>query len=137
MIEKYMHGYYIPNISGLAEVVLKELGVSSAVDIQPLKIKTTGVVGYLEKDGGHYTVYIDQSILRADELSDPVINLFIHEIWHIRQMEDRRLRANTENTVAVWEGIHYLMEMPHEKRPWEIEARMMEAKYISQVKELI
>jgi len=143
MIEKYIQGYYIPNISRLAEVVIKVLGVSSEVDIRPLRMKTSDAIGSAEKSGNKYTndrgytVFIDQSILKADELTDPVISLVIHEIWHIKQMEDGRLKNNDAYTVAIWEGVHYTMTMPHDQRPWEIEARMMEEKYLNQIKEQI
>lgn len=145
MIEKYIQGYYIPNISRLAEVILKELDVSAEVDIQPLKIKTSNAISYVERyaskytpsEKAKYTIFIDTEILKVDELSDPMINLLIHEIWHIRQMECGWLRANTEYTVAVWKGVHFPMTIPHDKRPWEIEARMMEEKYFSHIKELI
>lgn len=143
MIEKYTQGYYIPNISRLAEVVIKELGVSSEVDIRPLRMKTSDAIGSAEKSGNKYTndwgytVFIDTGILKADELTDPVISLVIHEIWHVKQMEDGRLRANTEYTVAVWKGVHFPMTIPHDKRPWEIEARKMEEKYLNQIKEQI
>lgn len=143
MIEKYIQGYYIPNISRLAKVVLKELGVSSEVDIQPLKIKTSDAISCVERHGSKYdankkakyTISIDTEILRADELSDPVISLLIHEVWHVKQMEDGRLKSNTEYTVAVWEGVHYTMTIPHDRRPWEIEARKKELEYLNQVKE--
>jgi hypothetical protein len=139
MIEKYIQGYYIPNISRLAEVVIKELGVSSEVDIRPLKMQTSNAIGSAEKyanDRG-YTVFIDPSILKADELTNSVICLLIHEIWHVKQMEEGRLMNNDVYTVAVWEGVHYTMTMPHDQRPWEIDARRMEEKYLNQIKEQI
>ena len=141
MIEKYTQGYYIPNISRLTEVVIKELGISAEVDIRPLKMKTQNVIGYTEKYGNKYTndrgytVFIDQSILKADELTDPVISLVIHEIWHIKQMEDGRLKNNDAYTVAVWEGVHYTMTMPHDQRPWEIEAEEMAEAHFQKVKD--
>lgn len=143
MIEKYIQGYYIPNISKLVDVVISVLGISATVYIRPLRMKTSDAIGSAEKYGNKYTndrgytVFIDQSILRADELTDPVINLFIHEVWHVRQMEDGRLKNNDVYTVAVWEGVHYTMTMPHDQRPWEIEASKMEEKYLNQIKEQI
>ena len=80
---------------------------------------------------------MDTNILKADELTDPVINLFIHEVWHVRQMEDGRLINNDAYTVAIWDGVYYSMEMQHEKRPWEVEAIKMEAEYFKQVKDKI
>ncbi|MCE5205664.1 MAG: hypothetical protein LLF80_06120 [Porphyromonadaceae bacterium] len=137
MIEKYIQGYYIPNISRLAEVVIKVLGVSAEVDIRPLRMKTSDAIGSAEKytnDWG-YTVFIDTGILKADELTDPVISLVIHEIWHVKQMEDGRLMNNDVYTVAVWEGVHYTMTMPHDQRPWEIEAEEMAEACFQKVKD--
>lgn len=137
MSDKYIPGFYIPNISKLLDVVVNVLGVSSPVDIQPLRIKTLNAVGYAEKRKDKYTVFMDTNILKADELTDPVINLFIHEVWHVRQMEDGRLINNDVYTVAIWEGVYYSMEMPHEKRPWEVEAIKVEAEYFKKVKETL
>lgn len=140
----YIPGYYIPNIRKLVDVVINVLGVFATVAIMPMRIKTSNAIGYVEKYGdkytpnrdGKYTIFIDTSILKADELSDPIINLFIHEIWHIKQMENGRLRSG--DSVAVWDGVHYaITAMPYEDRPWEIEARKMESKYLNQVKEQI
>lgn len=142
---RYIPGYYIPNIRKLVDVIIKTLDVSSLVFIMPLRIKNSNdIVGYVEKYGdkythnrdGKYTIFIDTNILKVDELSDLTINLFIHEIWHIKQMEDGRLRSG--DSVAVWDGVHYaITAMPYEDRPWEIEARKMESKYLNQVKEQI
>ncbi len=137
MSDKYIPGYYIPNMSKLLDVVVSVLGVSSTVNIQPLKIKTLNAVGYTDKRDNKYTIFIDTNILKADELTDPVINLFIHEVWHVKQMEDGRLTNNDVYTVAVWEGVYYSMEMPHEKRPWEIEASRRESEYLETIKELL
>ena len=137
MSDKYILGFYIPNISKLLDVVVNVLGVSSPVDIKPLRIKTLNAVGYTEKRKDKYTVFMDTNILKADELTDPVISLFIHEVWHVRQMEDGRLINNDVYTVAIWEGVYYSMEMPHEKRPWEVEARKVEAEYFKKVKEAL
>lgn len=134
MSDKYIPGYYIPNMSKLLDVVVNVLGVSSPVDIQPLRIKTLNAVGYTEKRGDKYTISIDTGILRADEISDPVISLLIHEVWHVKQMECGWLRENTEYTVAVWKGIHYTMAIPHDRRPWEIEAKNKETEYLNQIK---
>lgn len=140
----YIQGYYIPNIRHLADEVIKILDISAPVSIMPLRIKTSNCIAYAEKQdnkyasnqGNRYTVFVDTVILKKDELSDPVINLFIHELWHVKQMEEGRLISDSEYTVAKWEGVHYAMTvMNHKQRPWEIEARMMEGKYFSQVKE--
>lgn len=131
----YIQGYYIPNIRQLTDVIIGMMDISAPVSIFPRK---SDYPGYVEKKDGGYTIYIDPAILKKDELTDFVVSLFIHELWHVRQMEAGRLTSNSAGTVAVWEGVHFAMTViPHGKRPWEIEARMMEAKYYSQVKELI
>lgn len=134
----YIKGYYIPNIRKLTDVIIGMLDISAPVSIMPLRIKTPDEIGCAEKRGGEYIVYIDQNTLRNDELSDFAINLLIHELWHVKQMEDGRLLSNSAQTVAIWEGIHYPMTViPHEKRPWEIEAKHRNSVYLEKVKEQI
>ncbi len=109
------------------------LDISAPVSIFPRK---SDYPGYVEKKDGGYILFIDPTILKKDELTDFVVNLFIHELWHVRQMEDGRLSSNSAQTVAVWEGVHFAMTvMKHEQRPWEIEAYRMEDVYFRQVKE--
>jgi len=135
---RYIPGYYIPNIRKLVDVIIKVLDISAPVFIMPLRIKTSNEIGYAEKQDAGYNLFIEPNILKKDELSDFVINLFIHEICHVKQMEDGRLLSNSANTVAVWEGTHYPMTViQHDKRPWEIEAKRMEAVYLKRVKEQI
>lgn len=132
----YIPGYYIPNIRKLADVVINVLGISVPVSIMPLRIKTPDEIGCAEKRGGEYIIYIDQNTLRNDELSDFVISLFIHEIWHVKQMANERLLLNAAHTIAIWEGMHYRIDtIVHDNRPWEIEAKRMEAVYLEKVKE--
>jgi len=105
----------------------------------PLKIKTSNdIIGCAEKQNDGYTIFIDPDILKKDELSDFVISLVIHEIWHVKQMEDGRMILNTAHTVVRWEGMHYTMEtISHDNRLWEIEAKRMESKYLNCIKEQI
>lgn len=136
----YIRGHYIPNIRKLADVLIKIMEISAPVSIMPLGIKTFDAIGYAERKDGEeeYTIYIDTGILREDALSDQVINLMIHEMWHVKQMESGRLRSNIEYTVAVWEGVYYATQtVPHEMRPWEIEAKNKEVEYFNKVKDQI
>lgn len=142
----YIPGYYIPNIRKLADVIISVLGISAPVSIMPLRIKTSDCIAYTEKQdnkynskqGNRYTIFVDTVFLKKDETTDPVINLFIHELWHVKQMEDHRLISDSEYTFAIWEGIHHPMTViPHEQRPWEIEAYRMEDVYLEKVKEQI
>lgn len=132
---QYVQGFYFPNLRRLADEVMKVLGISVPVSIMPLRIKTSNAIGYAEKKDDKYTVFIDTDALKADELSDPVISLFIHELWHVKQMETGRLSINSAGTVVLWEGMHYTMAtISHDTRPWEIEAKSMESVYFEKVK---
>lgn len=135
---QYVQGFYIPKLRNLTNVIIKVLGIPVPVSIMPLLIKTSNAIGYTEKQSDGYVIFIDTAILKKDEPTDFVINLFIHELWHVKQLEDGRLASNSTQTVVIWEGMRYLMAtLPHENRPWEIEAKSMEPVYLGQIKEPI
>lgn len=132
---QYIHGFYFPNLRRLADVIMKVLDISVPVAIMPLRMKTSNAAGYAEKKSDGYTIFIDTDVLRKDEPTDIAINLFIHELWHVKQMETGRLDINSADTVAKWEGTHYtIAAINHDNRPWEIEAKSMESVYLEHVK---
>jgi hypothetical protein len=49
--------------------------------------------------------------------------MFIHEMWHVKQMIDKRLSFNSEHTKAYWNGNEYTSDLSHDDREWEKEAR--------------
>ncbi len=63
--------------------------------------------------------------------------MFIHEIWHIKQMIEGRLKFNLTQTVATWEGEEYTAYTHHDDRAWEIEARAKEREFFKQIKTLL
>ncbi|MEA5082075.1 MAG: hypothetical protein VB024_10705 [Dysgonamonadaceae bacterium] len=132
--EQYIQGFYIPKLAKLSDEIMKVLDISVSVYIKPLRIIYANEIGRAEKQGDQYIIYILPDFLRKDRISDDVISLFIHELWHIRQMIDNRLNINSAQTVAIWEGIHYPMTIKYENRPWEIEAKEMELQYLEQIK---
>lgn len=100
----------------------------------PLRLKRLDESGYAVFNAGIGTVFINTDILVKDKITPFVIKLFIHELWHVKQMSEGRLSFNNNHTIATWEGKEYNSQIEHEFRPWEIEARRMESKYYKQVK---
>lgn len=134
MKEKINIGYNIPNIEKLVDKISKVIGLIVPVYVMPLKLKRLDENGYAVFQGGKYILFINPEILKKDKLTSFVIKLFIHELWHVKQMSEGRLSFNDNHTIATWEGKEYNSQIEHEFRPWEIEARRMESKYYKQVK---
>ena len=134
MKEKINIGYKIPNIEKLVDKISKVIGLIVPVYVMPLKLKRLDENGYAVSQGGKYILFINPEILKKDKLTSFVIKLFIHELWHVKQMSEGRLVFNDNHTIATWEGKEYNSQIEHGFRPWEIEARRMESKYYKQVK---
>ena len=135
MKEKINIGYKIPNIEKLVDKISKAIGLIVPVHVMPLKLKRLDENGYAVFKAGMGTVFINTDILAKDKITPFVIKLFIHELWHIKQMSEGRLVFNDNQTIATWEGVKYTNKDVF--RPWEIEARRMETKYCKQIKKEI
>ena len=79
---------------------------------------------------------MNEKYLREDKITNFVIRMFIHEMWHVKQMIDKRLSFNDAHTKAYWNGNEYTSDLSHDEREWENEARQAEQKYFKQVKRL-
>jgi hypothetical protein len=79
---------------------------------------------------------VNEKYLREDKITNFVIRMFIHEMWHVKQMIDKRLSFNDEHTKAYWNGKEYTSDISHDEREWENEARQAEQKYFKQIKTL-
>ena len=132
MKEKINIGYNIPNIEKLVDKISKVIGLIVPVYVMPLRLKRLDENGYAVFQGGKYILFINPEILKKDKLTSFVIKLFIHELWHVKQMSEGRLVFNENQTEATWEGVKYTNKDTF--RPWEIEARKMESKYYKQVR---
>ena len=132
MKEKINIGYKIPNIEKLVDKISKVIGLIVPVYVMPLKLKRLDESGYAVFNAGIGTVFINTDILVKDKITPFVIKLFIHELWHVKQMSEGRLVFNENQTEATWEGVKYTNKDTF--RPWEIEARRMESKYYKQVR---
>jgi hypothetical protein len=129
-------GFDIPNIKKLVNTVAHVLGIQNVVHVMPMKLNFDGNA-YAVKQGCEYIIFVNEKILRSDKISNFNIRMFIHEMWHIKQMMEGRLKFNYDNTKAIYDGVEYTNLVEHSKRPFESEARKAEDIYFKQVKKLI
>ena len=129
-------GFDIPNIKRLVNTVAHVLGIQNVVHVMPMKLNFDGNA-YAVKQGCEYIIFVNEKILRSDKINDFNIRMFIHEMWHIKQMMEGRLKFNYDNTKAIYDGVEYTNLVEHSKRPFESEARKAEDIYFKQVKKLI
>ena len=129
-------GFDIPNIKRIVNTIAHVLKIENAVHVMPMKLNFDGNA-YAVKQGCEYIIFVNEKILRSDKINNFNIKLLIHEMWHIKQMIDGRLKFNDDNTKAIYNGVEYTNLIAHEDRPFENEAREAEDKYFKQVKKLI
>ena len=129
-------GFDIPNIKRMVNTVAHVLGIQNVVHVMPMKLNFDGNA-YAVKQGCEYIIFVNEKILRSDKINDFNIRMFIHEMWHIKQMMEGRLKFNYDNTKAIYDGVEYTNLVEHSKRPFESEARKAEDIYFKQVKKLL
>lgn len=129
-------GFDIPNIKKLVNTVAHVLGIQNVVHVMPMRLNFDGNA-YAVKQGCEYIIFVNEKILRSDKINSFNIRMFIHEMWHIKQMMEGRLKFNYDNTKAIYDGVEYTNLVEHSKRPFESEARKAEDIYFKQVKKLI
>jgi hypothetical protein len=112
------------------------LGIQNVVHIIPMKLNFDDNA-YAVKQGLEYVIFVNEKILRSDKINNFNIRMFIHEMFHIKQMMDGRLKFNYDNTKAIYNGVEYTNLMAHGDRPFEQEARKAEGIYFKQVKKLL
>jgi hypothetical protein len=129
-------GFDIPNIKRIVNTVAHVLGIQNVVHVMPMRLNFDGSA-YAVKQGCEYIIFVNEKILYSDKITNFTIKIFIHEMWHIKQMVDGRLKFNHDNTKAVFEGVEYTNLIAYENRPFEVEARRAEDIYFKQVKKLL
>lgn len=127
--------YGAKNITKLCAIIQDVIGLKVDAYIIPKKDGFLDDYGYAVKEGNFYQVFVKPEILKSDKITNFVIRLFIHELWHLKQMSENHLTFNSNRTVAFWNGKEYTNDIAHGDREWEIEAKRMETKYFKQVKE--
>lgn len=130
-------GYNIPNLKRLVNIIADAFNIDAEIFIMPLRVKQFDENAYAVKQGEKYFIFVNDSYLEKDKLTDFVIRMFIHEMWHIKQMVEGRLKFNLTQTVATWEGEEYTAYTHHDDRAWEIEARAKEREFFKQIKTLL
>ena len=136
IIPPIKNGFDIPNIKMIVNTIAHILKIENLVHVMPMKLNFDGNA-YVVKQGCEYIIFVNERILRSDKISNFNIRLFIHEMWHIKQMMDGRLKFNYDNTKAFYDGVEYTNLVAHEDRPFEQEAREAERIYFKQVRKLI
>jgi hypothetical protein len=129
-------GYSIPNLKRLVNVIAHIFSIESEIFIMPLRIKQLDENSYVVPSINSFIIYVNEKYLREDKITNFVIRMFIHEMWHVKQMIDKRLLFNSEHTKAYWNGNEYTSDLSHDDREWEKEARQAEQKYFKRVKQL-
>ena len=129
-------GYSIPNLKKLVNTIAHDFNIESEIFIMPLRIKQLDENSYVVPSINSFIIYVNEKYLREDKITNFVIRMFIHEMWHVKQMIDKRLSFNDEHTKAYWNGNEYTSDLSHGDREWENEAKQAEQKYFKQVKQL-
>ena len=129
-------GYSIPNLKRLVNVIAHIFNIESEIFIMPLRVKELDENAYVVSSINSFIIYVNEKYLHEDKITNFVIRMFIHEMWHVKQMIDKRLSFNDEHTKAYWNGNEYTSDLSHDEREWENEARQAEQKYFKQVKQL-
>ena len=129
-------GYSIPNFKRLVNVIAHIFNIESEIFIIPLRVKKLDENSYVITSINSFIIYVNEKYLREDKITNFVIRMFIHEMWHVKQMVDKRLSFNSEHTKAYWQGNEYTSDLSHDEREWEKEARQAEQKYFKQIKTL-
>jgi hypothetical protein len=127
-------GYSIPNLKKLVNTIAHVFNIESEIFIMPLRVKELDENAYVVSSINSFIIYVNEKYLREDKITNFVIRMFIHEMWHVKQMIDKRLSFNSEHTKAYWQGNEYTSDLSHDEREWEKEARQAEQKYFKQVK---
>lgn len=130
------NGYNIPNLKMLVNVIAGVFDIDEEIFIMPLRIKQFDENAYVAPFLNSFIIYVNEKYLREDKITNFVIRMFIHEMWHVKQMIDKRLSFNDTHTKAYWNGKEYTSELSHDEREWEKDARQAEQKYLKQVKQL-
>jgi len=71
------------------------------------------------------------------DCSKPSKLTLCHEMIHLQQMEEGRLRVAVKSGSCVWEGKTFDFYTPYDKRPWEAEAFKRQTGLLKSVQTLL
>lgn len=101
-------GYSIPNLKRLVNTIAHIFNIESEIFIMPLRVKELDENAYVVSSINSFIIYVNELYLRKDKVSDFMIRMFIHEMWHVKQMADKRLSFNQEHTRPIGMALNIL-----------------------------
>lgn len=129
-------GLEIPGLIMVANACASVLKVRSNVCILPMKFLHDDKA-FVTRDTLSFKLHLSKSIIEKDEANKETARLFIHELTHVKQMEDGELILADHGNIVIWRGKKYNPQMDYNIRPWEKDARRAESKYIKEVWNII
>lgn len=124
--------YPATHIIKLVEKITELLGISDLIYLAPLRVKVIDKNAYVVKVSDGYVIFISHKHLKEDKITPFIIRMLIHEIWHIKQMNEGRLVIT--DSLFTWQGKDYPNNTQIEFRKWESEARQAELIYYKTIK---
>lgn len=117
------------NFVEIAEFILEYLHIGNitlnifenADLLKKLSNENIDLVAFLERP--FYNNYI--LWVKPNTLTGPIL---CHELWHLKQYFESRLKVVSNYKKVYWEGNKYTYETPYNERPWEQEALAMQRK---------
>jgi len=126
----------------LGSLVSKRLAESLEITIEANRnlFKETGTLGNcgLEDDARSPKYFIIELNYGGASKMDELIQTLCHELVHVVQYAQRRMRCLSGSYAVAWGKEHYnTQEIAYDDRPWEIEAFELEEMLYSKVKETL
>lgn len=129
-------GLEIPNLVRASNACAYVLKIRSKVYLLPMRVKLDENA-YAMKDALSYKIYLSRRIIDNDRADKAIIRILLHELTHIKQMENEDLVLADNGNIAIWKGEVYSSKAEYSTRPWEAEARKAESKYINEAWRII
>lgn len=126
----------------LSNLVSKRMAESLEITIEINRklFKETGTLGNcgLEDDARSPKYFTIELNYGGASMMDELIQTLCHELVHVVQYAQRRMRCLSGSYAVAWGKDHYnTQEIAYHDRPWEIEAFELEEMLYSKVKETL
>lgn len=126
----------------LGSLVSKRLAESLEITIEINRnlFKETGTLGNcgLEDDARSPKYFIIELNYGGANTMDELIQTLCHELVHVAQYAQRRMRCLSGSYAVAWGKDHYnTQDIAYDDRPWEIEAFELEEMLYSKVKKTL
>ena len=126
----------------LGSLVSKRLAESLEITIEINRnlFKETGTLGNcgIEDDERSPKYFIVELNYGGKDMMDELIQTLCHELVHVAQYAQRRMRCLSGSYAVAWGKDHYnTQDIAYDDRPWEIEAFELEDMLYSKVKKTL